>query len=194
MAIRKGILGAAAFAIVGGVLIAQFSQGQQRGASSRGANLGVAQYDDQGQLLFPEGTDRWITLGAGLGGEYNDVPFDAEHPGNLSHAQIEPSAYDYFLRTGQYADGTLLLLSFYETLEKPEPALQGFVQGALATREIHVLDSRRFPEERRAFFVYPGGTLEPAAALPVGSACFECHIEHGDLDGTFLQFYPTIRD
>jgi len=105
----------------------------------------------------------------------------------------EPGAYEHYLETGRYADGTMFLLTFYRSLEKPEPALTGFVQGDVAQREIHVIDRRTFPEEGRAFFVFPGTSSEPASKLPVGSECVRCHTEHGRVDGTFVQFYPTLR-
>jgi hypothetical protein len=85
----------------------------------------------------------------------------------------------------------MFLLTFFATLEKPEPQLRGFAQGARSMREIHVIDRRRFADEGRGFFVFPSD--QPAAAIPPGSECVVCHNEHGAFDGTFTQFYPTIR-
>jgi hypothetical protein len=156
------------------------------------SELSVAEYSDDGELRFPGDADRWIVLGAGLGGEYAELPFDPANPGTFGVVQMEPGAYDYFLENGRYADGTMLLLSFYAVQRAPEPALQGFVQGDLVQREIHVIDRQRFPDEDRAFFVYSPDAAS-APALPVGSACVECHNEHGAYDATFTQFYPAIR-
>jgi Cytochrome P460 len=161
-------------------------------AQSRPGGLSVARYDAQGRLEFPAGTDRWIGVGAGLGGNYADVPFDAANPGSIGVVQMEPTAYDYFLRNGRYADGTMFLLTFYATQKKPDPALQGFVQGDVMGREIHVLDKSRFPQEGSGFFVFSQGTA-PAAPMPIGSVCVQCHSEHGAFDGTFVQFYPVLR-
>jgi len=155
--------------------------------------LDVAQYTADARLVFPAGTDRWITIGVGLGGDYNDEAFDPANPGALSHVQIEPGAYDFFRRNGYYANGSMLLLSFYAPQEKPDPSLQGFVQGDLVQREIHVIDKARFAEEGRGFFVFPPGSDDPVAAMPLGSVCVQCHTEHGALDGTFTQFYPLLR-
>jgi hypothetical protein len=154
--------------------------------------LDVAKYGDDGRLELPGGIDRWIALGSGVGGNYSETAFDPQNPGPITVVQMEPSAYDYFQRTGRYADGTLLLLSFYRPQAKPDPALQGFVQGDLAQREIHVIDRGRFAAEGRAFFVFPPEATQ-AAAMPVGSVCVECHTAHGAFDGTFAQFYPPIR-
>lgn len=163
------------------------------GQSAAPAKLDVARYDGEGRLAFPAGTDRWIAVGTGLGGNYADVPFDPANPGSIGVVQMEPSAYDYFLKNGRYADGTMFLLTFYATQEKPDPALQGFVQGDVVGREVHVLDTARFAEEGSGFFVFSEGTGTPAAPEPVGSMCVQCHSEHGAFEGTFVQFYPALR-
>lgn len=162
--------------------------------AQRSAGIDVARFDEQGRLEFPQGTDRWVTLGAGLGGDYEAEAFDPQNPGNMSHVQMEPTAYEFFRENGYYAEGTMLLLTFYNTLEKPEPALRGFAQGEMAVREIHLIDERRFDDEGRAFFAYPTADTNAAAPLPPGSECVVCHTEHGAFDGTFVQFYPLARD
>ncbi len=156
--------------------------------------IDTASFNAQGELLFPENTDRWITLGAGLGGTYEgaaNAPTDGDR---LSQVRMEPSAYDFFQANGHYADGTMMLLTFFRPIEKPEPALQGMAQGETALREIHLIDQRRFTAEGRAFFVYPSETTTAAPAIPVGSECVSCHVEHGAYDGTFTQFYPVMRN
>lgn len=164
---------------------------QSRTADAR-ANLAVAQYTADGQLQFPASTDRWIVIGTGLGGDYESTTFDPANPGSLNVVQMEPSAYDFFLANGRYADGTMLLLTFYGTQAKPEPALRGFVQGDAQLREIHVIDKVRYSNEGRAFFAFPAGT-SAVAPFPEGSECVVCHTEHGAFDATFTQFYPVVR-
>ena len=176
---RRVLIGAATFAVLG-----------QSGTEDM---IAVADYGANGQLAFPAGTDRWIAVGSGLGGNYAVEPFDPAQPGPISVVQMEPSAYDYFLKTGRYADGTMFLLTFYATQKQPNPALQGFVQADVVGREIHVIDKQRFAQEGSGFFVFSNGTGTPAAPMPVGSACVECHSEHGAFDGTFVQFYPSLR-
>ena len=156
--------------------------------------LGSGEPDAENRLALPADTDRWIAVGSSIGGEYSDEPFDPANPGAIGIVQMEPAAYDYFLDNGEYADGTMFLLSFYVPQEKPEPELPGFVQGPLAQQEIHLIDRQRFPEEGRAFYLFTPGTTEPSAPLPLGSPCFVCHMEHGDYDGTFTQFYPHLRE
>ncbi|MBN1236905.1 MAG: cytochrome P460 family protein [Gammaproteobacteria bacterium] len=170
------------------VLQSTFAQG---GGAANGVD--AARYSPGGELIFPADADRWVALGAGIGSDYSEEPFDPQNPGAIGVVQMEPAAYEHFLATGRYADGTMLLLTFYAVQQKPEPALQGFVQGDVLQREIHVIDRQRFPEEQRAFFLFPGSDVQQAAALPQGSRCVECHTAHGDLDATFIQFYPALR-
>jgi hypothetical protein len=179
--------------IVAVVLSAAWLNAGSQDPAPRG-RLERAQWTSEGALVLPENADRWITVGTGIGGEYSDAPFDPQNPGTIGVVQMEPDAYDYFLEHGEYADGTMFLLSFYRTLEKLDPALPGFMQGDLAQREIHLIDARRFPQEGRAFYIYRPGMTEAPAPMPLGSACFVCHMEHGDYEGTFVQFYPLLRE
>ena len=155
------------------------------------ASLGVARFTPADELIFPADTDRWIVLGANIGGDYSDAEFNPKNPGMIGVVQMEPNAYNYLLEHGEYADGTMLLLSFYQAQEKPEPELRGFVQGNLSAREIHVIDRARY-RDKRGFYLFADGR-EPSAMLPAGNECVQCHNEHGDFDSTFTQFYPTIR-
>jgi hypothetical protein len=154
--------------------------------------LSAPRYGADARLELPDDIDRWIQLGTSFGGDYADLPFDPENPGSFGVVQMEPSAYDHFLEHKTYADGTMLLLTFYPAAQKPEPPLQGFTQADAALREIHVIDRTRFAEEGRAFFVFRPGE-DTAAAVAPGSECVQCHTEHGAHDATFTQFYPTIR-
>lgn len=157
-------------------------------------NPGMAGLNNDNQLAFPERTDEWIFLGSSLGSDYGDEPFDPANPGSIGVVQMEPEAYRYFLENREYADGTMMLLTFYASEAESSPQLPGFVQGQKTAKEIHLI-SDRFAEGR-GFFLYPAGA--PAGTmsdkLPDNSTCVQCHIPEGQYDGTFTQFYPAIRD
>lgn len=158
--------------------------------------LDIARYDAAGNLIYPTDLHAWIQTGASVGSDYNEEPIDVENPGTIGVVQMEPSAYDYFLQNQQFADGTMFLLTFYEPRRKTSPQLQGFVQGKMVQQEIHVIDKQRFPDtEGHAFFVYRGEGAQrtTAALLAPDNACVACHIPEGAFDGTFVQFYPTLR-
>ncbi|MDA9909070.1 cytochrome P460 family protein [Gammaproteobacteria bacterium] len=156
-------------------------------------DLEIALYSNE-HLIYPERTDEWIHLGSSLGSEYGDKPFNSAEPGAIGVVQIEPAAYRYFLEHGEYADGTMFLLSFYSAEAESSPQLPGFVQGSMNAQEFHVIDSGRF-NEGRGFFLFPP-TATPGATsakVPDGSECVECHMAEAAYNGTFTQFYPTIR-
>jgi len=155
--------------------------------------LDVAHYTDTGELRYPGDLDTWVLMGASLGSDYNDQPFSAERPGTIGVVQMEPAAYQHYIEHGSYADGTMFLLTFFEASAQSSPQLQGFVQGARRIQEIHVIDRARF-SEGRAFFVYPLAGAASVAPIADASECVACHMEHGVYDGTFVQFYPTLRD
>ena len=164
------------------------------GVAQDTADTGIskARYTANG-LEFPADAFGWVTLGADIGGDYASGAFDPKNPGTIGVVQIEPAAYRYLLEHGTYADGTMLLLTFYRAESQSEPQLRGFVQGPVTAREIHVIDRKRYPEEGRAFFVFPGDAAQTGLRQPLGSTCVVCHKEHGKLDATFAQFYPPIR-
>jgi hypothetical protein len=155
-------------------------------------DLGVAQYDAEGQLQKPGNLAEWIQTGASLGGDYNEGAFDPQSPGVIGVVQMEPAAHRYFMENGTYADGTMFLLTFYRAEAKSSPQLAGFVQGDVTGQEIHILDKARFDEGGHAFFMFPGATTT-STRIATGNECVACHTAEGAFDGTFSQFYPAIR-
>ena len=55
--------------------------------------------------------------------------------------------------------------------------------------EVHVKDQSRFPG-KWAFFGFSGA--KTARMIPVTENCYSCHNDHGAVDTTFVQFYPTL--
>jgi hypothetical protein len=188
--LRARIYLIAVAAIVTTAFVAHAGQSDVSASSSSNE----ATYTPDGSLEYPKQTERWMTLGTSIGGRYAEGAFDPKNPGTINIVQIEPDAYRVLRDTGHYPDGTMLLLTFYDARSKTDPQLKGFVQGDLQSREIHVLDRKRFPEEGGAFFMFSGTDPKVGARQAVGSACFQCHTQHGKLDATFAQFYPSIRD
>ncbi len=139
---RIGIFLVAGATIVTAAIMVRADQ-RPEPATASSANV----YTPGGSLAFPEHTDRWITLGASIGGNYDEGAFDPKNPGTIGVVQIEPDAYHALLDTGHYPNGTLLLLTFYEARSKSVPQLKGFVQGDVRSREIHVIDRTRFPAD-----------------------------------------------
>jgi hypothetical protein len=163
------------------------SDAEQKAAEA----LHAARYDG-GRLLRPGDLDRWVFLGASLGMDYNNSTFSLEHPGAFHVVLMEPSAYEYFMQHGRYADGSMFLLSFYDTQRGVSIDRAGFVPGALSAFEIHVIDRARYGEGH-GFFPFAKDDSR-ADVLPPNSPCVQCHVPKGAYDGTFTQFYPPIRE
>jgi len=154
--------------------------------------LDVAQFNAAGKLLKPANLDEWVFLGTSLGMGYNPGSFNAARPGQFQVALIEPNAYRYFVKNRSFAPGSMLLLSFYDADTQSRSINQnGFTQADLTNFEIHLIDPAR-GADGRAFYTFQADATE-GNLLPPGNACVRCHTQHGAFQGTFAQFYPTIR-
>lgn len=155
----------------------------------------AAQSGERAALTRPD-IERWVFLGATV--DHGVVPddgtrkFGADDPGFILVTQMEPGAFEYFRKHKRYADGTTFATSFYKPHENPRPAMDGVVQGELAVLFVHRLQ-RDGEGWRHAFHVFMNGK-DTAKRMPDGNECVACHTKNGDLDGTYVQFYPVLRD
>ena len=157
--------------------------------------LQIAQVTADGKLQKPADLDSWVFLGTSLGMGYNPGSFNAAHPGQFQVVLMEPNAYRYFVQNRSYAPGSMFLLSFYNSDQQQRSINQnGFTQADLTNYEIHVLDPAKGEtgDKSHAFYVFDAKDTQ-GNPLPAGNACVRCHVEHGAFDGTFAQFYPTLR-
>jgi len=150
-----------------------------------------AQVTAAGKLVKPGDLENWVFLGSALGMGYNPGSFNAAHPGQFQVVLMEPRAYRYFVQHGDYAPGSMFLLSFYDSDQQQRSINRsGFTQGELTNFEIHVIDPRG--EEGHSFYIFGAQDLQ-GTPMPKGNACVRCHVDHGAFHGTFAQFYPTLR-
>ena len=123
---------------------------------------------------------------------YNPGSFNAARPGQFQVVLMEPQAYRHFVQTGKYAPGSMFLLSFYDSDTQQRSINQnGFTQAELTNFEIHLITPGK-GDDAHVFYLFGAKSTE-GNPLPPGNACVRCHIDHGAFDGTFAQFYPTIR-
>ncbi|MGH9339996.1 MAG: cytochrome P460 family protein [Acidobacteriota bacterium] len=107
---------------------------------------------------------------------------------------INPSAHRRFMRTGQFPDGTFLVLELMNAQKKNEPGLQGSYQGEQIGLEASVKDSRRFETAWTYYsFDEAGGGLKKSAQAFPKESCWSCHHAQAQTDHVFTQFYPTLR-
>jgi hypothetical protein len=163
-----------------------------QGPVAAAAPLDVARFTPAGKLLKPADMVDWIFVGASLGMGYNPGSFNAANPGQFQVVLMEPTAYRHFEKHRSYAPGSMFLLAFYNTERQARSISQnGFTQADLTNFEIHVLRPGAGKEEH-SFYMF-GATAKEGNPMPPGNACVSCHIKHGAHDGTFAQFYPTLR-
>ncbi len=150
-----------------------------------------ASYAPDGRMLRPDNYREWVWLSSGLGMSYNpsSSSSSSEHP-PFDNVFANPTAYRAFVRTGIWPDKTVLILEVRASVDKGSINQSGHFQGELIEVEAHVKDERRFPG-KWAFFGF-GGTAKTAAVIPPAASCYTCHAQHGAVDTTFVQFYPTL--
>jgi hypothetical protein len=151
------------------------------------------QYNAKNQLLKPEGYREWIYLTSGVGMSYSPAAAAKENPAPpFDNVFVNPEAYRAFLKTGTWPDKTIFVLEVRASVQKASINQSGHSQGDVIGFEVHVKDEKRFPG-KWAFFGFRGGATV-SDQIPVKESCYSCHADHGTLDTTFAQFYPTVRD
>jgi hypothetical protein len=146
-------------------------------------------YTPDGRLTFPETYREWIFLSSGLDMSYRE---GADTPGHSMFDNVfaEPRAYREFVQTGSWPDNTMLVMEMRGAAQKGSINQHGRFQiGDSMGVEVHVKDTKRFAGGW-AFFAFQ--SAEPAVQIPTGAPCYSCHQQHGAVDTTFVQFYPTL--
>jgi len=161
------------------------------------------QFDAQGRAMRPVDWRRWVYVGTPLtpnGLNKGKAAFPEFH-----NVYVEPGAYDSYMKTGAWADGTQIvkeLVSVRKSDNAPdgssvESSGRGYFQGEFQGLELLVKEPQRFGKEPGGwgFFSF-GHKPEPydatATLLPV-SACSGCHEGSADTDFVFTQYYPALR-
>ncbi len=151
--------------------------------------LNVAVYNGENGMKRPQGIENWVFLGTTMGMTYFDEAPDPSDPGLFSTVFIEPSAYQEFLKTGEFVDGTV----FAKVVRNTQSNGGGFFMGEELGIEVHVKDSVRFPKHGFNFYFFANGGPEYSFAMPEDNMCVECHTAEAAYDNVFTQFYPLMR-
>ena len=141
------------------------------------------------KLKFPEHYREWIYLTSGLDMSYSANGMRGHHM--FDNVFVNPEAYQSFVKTGTWPDKTTILIELRGGHTEGSINKAGLHQDAdVMGYELHVKDETRFPG-KWAFFSFDD-TAEPATMTPRDVACYSCHEQHGAVDTTFVQFYPTL--
>ncbi len=153
-------------------------------------------YTADGQLKFPEKYHEWVFLTSSLDMSYDPKPTPMGM-GMFNNVFVNPEAYRAFQATGHWPEGTEIVLenrgaegakSINKLGRTQSQELMGF--------EVHVLDSAHQDSKVKGdgWAFYGFDKLVSAKAIPRPASCYTCHEEHGAVDTTFVQFYPTLMD
>jgi len=147
-------------------------------------------YTADGNLKFPANYREWVYVTSGVDMSYGPA-MDMGHS-MFDNVFVNPEAYRSFLQTGTWPDKTTLVLEARIAGNKGSINKTGHFQtGEIMGREVHVKDEVRFPG-KWAFFNAEDGVT--GKLLPREMECYSCHEQHGAVDTTFVQFYPTLLE
>jgi hypothetical protein len=156
-----------------------------------GAALAAPQYPGDDKMAVPADYRDWVFLTSSLDLNYST----ASEPGPgrmhmLDNVFVNQEAYKAFLKTGTWPDQTVLVKENRIAESAGTLSKSGRFQTGVMNLEIHVKDSARFPGGW-AFFVSSDGKAA-GKLMPQTANCYSCHKDHGAVDTTFVQFYPTL--
>ncbi len=159
---------------------------------ARAASPDAPAYAANGDMLPPSHYREWIYLTSGIDMSYSPKALGMGAGMSMfDNVFVNPEAYRRFMATGTWPDKTILVLEGREARTRGSINQRGHFQAVgVADLEVHVKDEARFPG-KWAFFSFDApdknGTL-----IPQKAPCYSCHAEHGAVDTTFVQFYPTL--
>jgi hypothetical protein len=146
------------------------------------------EYTGDGQLRVPANYRQWVYLSSGFDMSYNPAMQMDHHM--FDNVFVNPEAWRGFLATGTWPDKTMLILEARGAESRGSINQKGQFQSTRMGLEVHVKDQARF-QGKWAFFGFRGDAVT-AKMVPVTEDCYTCHRDHGAVDTTFVQFYPTL--
>ncbi len=156
-----------------------------------------AVFEGKDTLLLPKGYRQWVFVGSSLGLRYraSSGKVSKERQETYKNVYINPTAYREFSATGQFPDGTVMILEIARAEQKNEPGLQGSFQQEFIALEAAVKDSSRF-DGAWAYFSFDGdnGQRKTKARPFPQESCQSCHRDKAATDHVFTQFYPVLRE
>jgi hypothetical protein len=169
-------------AIVAVVLVS--ATGFQQDATVRSSG---PEYTSDGQLKLPSDYREWVYLSTGFDMSYSAAGMQMDHH-MFDNVFVNPEAYKVFVKTGTWPDKTMFVLEARRAEGRGSINQRGNYEGSdIHGLEVHVKDARF--AGNWAFFGFEGKT---AKMIPTTASCYSCHSEHGAVDTTFVQFYPTL--
>lgn len=159
----------------------------QAGTRERTAPPDGPSYTASGELKMPENYREWVFLTSGVDMSYSATE-TPEHS-VFDNVFVNPSAYREFLKTGTWPDKTVLVLEIRGAEGAASINKRGHTQSQeLRGLEMHVKDSSK----EGGWTFYGFNNPNTGTPFPRAASCYSCHQQHGIVDTTFVQFYPTL--
>jgi hypothetical protein len=139
-------------------------------------------------MAVPADYRQWVFLTSSLDLNYTTTVAPGQHM--LDNVFVDPASYAAFLKTGTWPVGAVLIKENRWAESAGTLSKAGHFQAGVKNLEIHIKDGKRFAG-KWSFFKSEDGKA-PAALQPLSATCYACHQDHGAVDTTFVQFYPTL--
>jgi len=141
-------------------------------------------YSADGKLALPANYREWVFLSSGYGMNYSNG--GGSHP-MFTNVFVTPEAYQGFKSSGKWPDKSMFVVEIYSPAQG-SISKSGYFQDEFKGLDIEVKDS----SQKNEWSYYNFNPGEKAAEVIGGNACNSCHSEHGAVEHTFVQFYPTL--
>ena len=141
-------------------------------------------YTADGQLALPANYRDWIFLTSGFGMNYSNG--GGSHP-MFTNVYVSPDAYDGFKSSGKWPQKSMFVVEIYSPASEGSINKSGYYQKDFKGLDIEVKDSTR--KQEWSYYNFEPGEKTASA---MGGGCEKCHNEHGAVEHTFVQFYPTL--
>ena len=150
-------------------------------------------FQDNNQLVRPEGYREWMFVGSNLNMGYSEGPAPSES--RFHNIYIQPEAYRQYAATGTFPDKTVLVMEVIAAGTNASINKKGQFEDRPIGIEVALKDEKRFTGKWAYFnFIGSGGApLAQAKPFPK-EACWNCHNQHAAADNMFVQFYPVLRE
>jgi hypothetical protein len=144
------------------------------------------QFTPDGQLLLPQDYREWVFVTSGLGMTYGSPEAAAAQEPKFDNVFVSRPAYQAFLETGKWPDKTMFVLEVRTAQSKASINKGGRFQSEIVGIEAEVKNAGKW-----AFYGFGKGNPS-GKQMPASASCYSCHSQHGAVDNTFVQFYPTL--
>lgn len=149
-------------------------------------------YTPAGELIPPADYREWIYMSTGVDMAYAEGAAAMNMGSIFDNVFVDPASWAEFKKTGHWPDKTTFVLEVRGAGSKASINKKGHFQtDNIMGREVHVRDDARF-KGGWGFFAL-GSDGKPAKQIGYEAQCYSCHQEHGAVDTTFTQFYPTAK-